>query len=254
MKRHVFGFLFLAAGCASEPAADTTKSTNTTDTGCESSADSDNDGLDDCTEVEMGTDPSLADTDGDGLTDNEEVLCVSNPNDPAEVCYACGWPHGDDGTLAASGAEEGDVVANLQFADPCEETVSLWDFQGQPIVMFLTAAWCPNCKAEAANLENDVTVLASEYSVDIQPMIVLFESRTAGPPAAADAIAYAAEIDAGPVPVFADTAQEALQRLPYDGHTLPGVCLLDAEMRIVTCRSGQDQVLALTDVLPTAIP
>ncbi|MEO0322656.1 MAG: hypothetical protein AAF447_06850 [Myxococcota bacterium] len=40
---------------------------------CESAADRDGDGLDDCTELELGTHPGVADTDGDGFDDKAEV-------------------------------------------------------------------------------------------------------------------------------------------------------------------------------------
>lgn len=47
------------------------------------SVDTDDDGLTDGRETELGTDPNKADTDGDGWTDGEEVLtCGSDPLDP----------------------------------------------------------------------------------------------------------------------------------------------------------------------------
>ena len=103
--------------------------------------DSDGDGVFDCDEQELGTDPQNIDSDGDGLTDKEEVDCVSNPLDAAEQCYACGWEHNDPGTLTSTGNEIGDVVANLQLNDQCGETVDVWDFYGEYHVLYMTAAW-----------------------------------------------------------------------------------------------------------------
>ncbi|GEM_PF-4563516 len=45
--------------------------------------DTDNDGVTDAVEIELGTNPNLADTDGDGLTDNEEVNIYNT--DPLKV-------------------------------------------------------------------------------------------------------------------------------------------------------------------------
>ena len=113
--------------------------------GCEQkadcSADFDNDGINDCDEETLGTDPSLADSDGDGLSDKDELDCVSDPLDPAEQCYQCGWEHNDPGSLASTGNAEGDVVENLQLTDQCGEQVDLWDFYGEYHVLYLTAAW-----------------------------------------------------------------------------------------------------------------
>lgn len=46
--------------------------------------------------------------------------------DADEACYACGWPHGDPGTLVSTGGEVGDVLANLTMVDPCGESVDVW--------------------------------------------------------------------------------------------------------------------------------
>jgi len=101
----------------------------------------DGDCLSDEEEAMLGTDPTLVDTDADGIGDCEEVACVSDPVDGAEKCYACGWKHNDPGNLVATGATEGDVVANMSFTDQCSEAVSLWDFAQEYHILFMTAAW-----------------------------------------------------------------------------------------------------------------
>jgi hypothetical protein len=112
------------------------------DDACDPTADADLDGLDDCTEIEtLGTDPTLADTDGDGHSDSAELDCVSDPLDPDEACYACGWTHSDPGDLDGVGSGVGDTLANLRMGDQCGEEVSLWDFAGQYYVLFMTAVW-----------------------------------------------------------------------------------------------------------------
>src|SRR5688572_10620145 len=64
----------------------------------------DGDCLSDEQEAELGTDPNKIDSDDDGIGDCEEVACVSDPIDPAEKCYACGWKHNDPGNLVSTGA------------------------------------------------------------------------------------------------------------------------------------------------------
>ena len=108
---------------------------------CSTEADSDSDGLDDCAEVELGTDPENPDSDGDGFTDNEEVDCVSDPSNSEEQCYACGWEHNDPHTLESTGSDFGDVMANFQLEDTCGDAVSVWDFYGEYHVLYMTAAW-----------------------------------------------------------------------------------------------------------------
>jgi len=112
-----------------------------TDPGCDAESDADGDGLDDCAEAELGTDPERDDTDGDGFADAEEVECVSDPLDGDEVCYACGWKHNDPGDLQSGGAEIGDTIADIALVDQCDEDVPMWDFAGEYHILFLTAAW-----------------------------------------------------------------------------------------------------------------
>ena len=49
-------------------------------------ADSDGDGVEDGDEIEIGIDPLSADTDEDGSTDGDEIACGSPPLDPAFTC------------------------------------------------------------------------------------------------------------------------------------------------------------------------
>ena len=66
------------------PAAPTAPTTTSATPACPNpTLDSDKDGLPDCREAELGTDPHKADTDGDGLSDGDEVLKYgTNPLNP----------------------------------------------------------------------------------------------------------------------------------------------------------------------------
>jgi hypothetical protein len=77
--------------------------------------DSDEDGLFDGAEVTAGTDPTLYDSDGDGFGDNAEVANGSDPNDPASV--PPGEPTVDtDGDLLTD-AQEAELGTNPELAD-----------------------------------------------------------------------------------------------------------------------------------------
>ncbi|MCP4872460.1 MAG: hypothetical protein GY898_27520 [Proteobacteria bacterium] len=121
--------LALAAGCTPEEPV------------CDPSSDLDGDGVDDCAEEELGTNPEAADTDEDGFADAEELDCVSDPLDADEVCYACGWGHNDPGDLESDGAEIGDVIADGEIVDQCGEDLSVWDLHGEYHILFMTASW-----------------------------------------------------------------------------------------------------------------
>jgi len=110
-------------------------------TACDAAADADMDGIDDCTEDELGTDPAAADTDGDGFSDGEELDCVSDPLDDTEACYKCGWAHNDPGDLETTGSGLGDVIADINFVDQCGEDVALYDFAQEYHILFMTAVW-----------------------------------------------------------------------------------------------------------------
>ena len=111
------------------------------DTDCSATTDSDNDGLNDCEEVELGTDPQNSDSDNDGISDADEISCVSDPLNAEEMCYTCGWQHNDPGTLTSTGSQLNDVIANIQMVDQCGDMVDLWDFHGEYHVIYMTAAW-----------------------------------------------------------------------------------------------------------------
>ena len=128
--------LLLLAGCGKPD-----DGSNPSDTGCDASSDRDADGVSDCDELAAGLDPDVADSDGDGFDDGVELDCVSDPLDANEVCYSCGWPHNDPGTLVSNGNDIGDVPENVTLIDQCGEDVALWDFAGEYHILFMTAAW-----------------------------------------------------------------------------------------------------------------
>ena len=134
MRLLIIPLLSFALSCQSE-------NEKSGDAACSESSDADGDGLNDCEEEERGTDPDNEDSDSDGISDLDELDCVSDPLDPNEQCYACGWAHNDPGDLESTGAGVGDIMANIELIDQCGDMVDIWDFHGEYHVLYLTAAW-----------------------------------------------------------------------------------------------------------------
>ena len=222
-----------------------------TDSGaaCDPLRDTDADGLDDCGELEHGTDPTRADTDADGLSDAEEVACVSDPLDASEVCYTCGWPHRDPGTLTGEGSTVGSTVANLELIDQCGERVQLWDLAGEWHVVFMTASWCGSCLDEARRFDAEQAAFVADTGVPLSFLTVLFQDSTGGLPGPDEGARYADRAAIEHQPVLADPIAAILGATPYDGSVLPGVCALSPEMVLVDCAEGAGAVSSMLAVV-----
>jgi hypothetical protein len=107
------------------------------DTGDNSVADSDGDGIPDNIEggdnVDTdgdGTPDYLdLDSDGDEWTDREEVESYTDPKDPNDHPYAGGWPIDScRHDIVATGMAEGDIMEPVRLMDQYGEEVRLHDF------------------------------------------------------------------------------------------------------------------------------
>lgn len=243
----------LVIGCSAAPPSSGKSATDTGGsdpaTPCSATVDTDADGLDDCTEAELGTDPSVQDTDGDGFSDAEEVACVSDPLASDEACYACGWPHNDPGTLSDPGAEVGDTMANLALVDQCGERVDLWDFAGSWHVLYATASWCSSCLRDAEQFDAVQAGLAEETGLPVAIPTVLFQDSGGSLPGPDEGRRYAELAGIVQQPVFADPVAGVLAATSYDGRLLPGVCVLSPDLELVACAEGPDAFEAMIDVV-----
>jgi hypothetical protein len=201
-------------------------------------ADADSDGLDDCEEAELGTDPEAADSDGDGFDDADELECVSDPLDEDEVCYACGWAHGDPGDIESTGSDVGDVSINISGIDQCGESVDLYDLAGQYRLLFMTTVWCGACKVEARELVDRTKSILDAVDVDFSYAIILFQDGAGNAPNPDNGEDYWLDVNEPPFPVLANEAQDILDATPYDGSVLPGKCVVSPAMEIIECDHG----------------
>ena len=205
---------------------------------CDDALYADGDGLDDCAEEGLGTDPDAMDSDGDGWSDAEEQDCGSDPLDGGLGCYACGWERGDPGTLSSTGSGYGDTIANMTLHDQCGDAVPLWDFAGEWHIVFATAAWCTSCLGEASELDDLGQAFADETGIGFSYITLLFTGPSGDPAVPEDAAGYHEYVGSPTNPVVADPARAILDSTPYDGSTLPGKCLLSPQMEILDCWTG----------------
>jgi len=126
-------------------------------------ADTDGDGLDDGEEQDNGCDPNDPDTDGDGYSDFDEVTEGSDPADEDDRIYEGNWPYNPDkddldGPSVEDGVVEiGEMMARFQMMDQYGDIFDFYDMAGWgvPVVLDISAEWCPPCQALASMLNGE---------------------------------------------------------------------------------------------------
>lgn len=205
---------------------------------CSPEIDADGDGIDACTEETLGTSDSDIDSDGDGDSDSQELDCLSDPSDPDEACYSCGWKRADPGDIESTGISEGDIITNIPFADQCGDSVPLYDFADGYNVLFMTTQWCGACAQEVDDLPDKADRFFELYGFEVRYLIGLFQDNNSAIPGPEAAAQYAELTEMTRFPVLADIEGLLVEKTPYEGLQLPGKCALSPEMEILGCATG----------------
>ena len=238
------------------------------------SDDSDGDGLSDGDEVALGSDPLVPDTDGDGLTDGEEAELGSDPTstdsdgdtylDPWEVAegtdpadaesriYTGYWPYNPDKDAledpGMSGrAQQGEPAGRFVYMDQYGDDVDSFDYahQGAPVLMDLSAAWCPPCQEMADWLaggsDNSYEYYSGWYpclmgipdivnSGDILWITIINENNQGGQPDQSVLEKWAEAFPNENIAVLADDYQEFTNWMRLSGY--PSVMMVSEEMEV----------------------
>ena len=104
--------------------------------------DSDEDGLMDAEEQELGLDPASPDSDGDGYLDLDEIESNTDPINPEDHPYLGGWPmDACAATVVSTGNAQGNVANGFEAMDQFGETVNLYDFCDRGVLLISAAFW-----------------------------------------------------------------------------------------------------------------
>jgi thiol-disulfide isomerase/thioredoxin len=226
--------------------------------------DSDEDGIPDVEEAELGTDPENPDSDDDGYLDSWEVEVGSDPMDDESVIYQGDWPYNpdkddydapdiEDGVL-----EVGAMMANYTLMDQFGDMVNLYDFAGQgvPIMIDISATWCPPCNSIASWLSGDdydgwgssyTNITGMIENGDVYWITVLGENDIGRVPDQATLEGWADDYPDPHIPVMADDENKSFAGT-YLGGGWPTLFLLDEDMTIITVPTDANYWQALDDL------
>jgi hypothetical protein len=219
--------------------------------------DTDQDGLTDEEEAEIGTDPELKDTDADTYWDSWEVIEGTDPLDPGNRIYTGYWPYNpnkeelEQGSWETASTVIGYPFPRHSFLDHHGDYVDIYDFTNYQLtpehepayfIFDLSAQWCGPCH-NVANWMSGVddqntgwiqtaypTVREKVHNLRIWWITFVVENSMGGPPTQADATTwYTTHMDPW-IPIMVDETQQVRDR--FLGPAYPHFFLLDPELKI----------------------
>ena len=217
--------------------------------------DTDGDGLEDGEEKDIGSDPNEADTDGDGYSDFDEVTEGSDPTDEDDLIYEGGWPYNPDKddwdapSLEDGVAAIGEPIAQIQLMDQHGDDFDLYDLAGlgKPIVLDISAEWCPPCQALSSWLAGGPDQAGFEtYYPNVRAMVdngdmfwvtVMGQDNNGNPPDISVLESWEESYPHDLIPLLADTGDVYEKYLVYGW---PTVYFIDADMIIQEMPDGTD--------------
>jgi hypothetical protein len=218
--------------------------------------DSDEDGLTDDEEAELGTDPLDKDTDDDNYWDSWEIIEGTDPLSLDSRIYTGFWPYNPSkdalpqGTWAAANTEAGSQFPRQSFLDQHGDSVDIYDFgnftnpNGEITYLLIdqSAQWCGPCHIMAewiAGVDNSDTAPLQQMYPSVREKIhtlriwwitIIAENSGGGPPSLSDAQSWATTHHDPYIPVLVDDTQQV--RDVYNGGQFPWFFLISPSLAI----------------------
>ena len=219
--------------------------------------DSDEDGLTDEEEIELGTDPNKKDTDGDNYWDPWEIAEGTDPLDYESRIYTGFWPYNpnkdelEQGNWGTTGTNVGDLFPRQAFLDHHGDYVDVYDFTEFTVndtnspayfIFDISAQWCGPCH-NVANWISGVddantgwiqaaypTVRDKVHGLRIWWLTFISQDQAGGAPTIADAETWFSIHKDNYIPIMVDETQDV--QAAFLGPAFPHFFLLDPTLHI----------------------
>lgn len=211
--------------------------------------DTDEDGLADSWEAEIGLDPESADSDGDGWSDYDELWGHADPLDEDDHPYTGGWernPVPSDLDEEETGWEVGDLMPGFTALDQFGDAVSTRSFFGNVLLIKNSAVWCGPCRSSEEEAEGRYQNFREQGFLQLT---LIGEDQGGQPPSQQVLEEWAAmPAEAVTFPVLDDGNWENGNNLERDGG-IPTFSLVgrDGTLRVVDGGHSDSQIQALLD-------